>query len=140
MAQNAGKVIPRDELYQQLHGVRYDGMDRSIDLRVSRLRRQRVCGHVRNHAALLFLADPGALFATSFGVGRGAGPAAEEVERLFRDATLVDAFCARLPKILDVVPSLKTEILAAGDDRIWQGTRCARPHAPTRRECAFACP
>ena len=64
----------------------------------------------------------------------------QDQERLLRDATLVDAFCARLPKILDVVPSLKTEILAAGDDRIWQGTRCARPHAPTRRECAFACP
>ncbi|HBV65097.1 MAG TPA: DNA-binding response regulator [Rhodopirellula sp.] len=40
LAQNAGKVIPRDELYQQLHGVRYDGLDRSIDLRVSRLRKK----------------------------------------------------------------------------------------------------
>ena len=40
LAKNAGKVIPRDELYQQLHGVRYDGLDRSIDLRVSRLRKK----------------------------------------------------------------------------------------------------
>jgi len=40
LAKNAGKVIPRDELYQHLHGVRYDGLDRSIDLRVSRLRKK----------------------------------------------------------------------------------------------------
>lgn len=40
LAKNAGKVIPRDELYQELHGVRYDGLDRSIDLRVSRLRKK----------------------------------------------------------------------------------------------------
>ena len=40
LAQNSGKVIPRDELYLQLHGVRYDGLDRSIDLRVSRLRKK----------------------------------------------------------------------------------------------------
>ena len=40
LAKSAGKVIARDELYQQLHGVRYDGLDRSIDLRVSRLRKK----------------------------------------------------------------------------------------------------
>jgi len=40
LAKSAGKVIPRDDLYQQLHGVRYDGLDRSIDLRVSRLRKK----------------------------------------------------------------------------------------------------
>ena len=50
-------------------------------------------------------------------------------ERLLRDATLVEPFCALLPKILDVMPSLKTEILAAGDDRVWQGTRCEAPNA-----------
>lgn len=40
LALNAGKVVGRDELYQQLHGMKYDGLDRSIDLRVSRLRRK----------------------------------------------------------------------------------------------------
>lgn len=40
LAKNAGNVISRDQLYQQLHGVRYDGIDRSIDLRVSRLRKK----------------------------------------------------------------------------------------------------
>ena len=33
-------MIGRDQLYQELHGVRYDGLDRSIDLRVSRLRKK----------------------------------------------------------------------------------------------------
>ena len=53
----------------------------------------------------------------------------QDQERLLRDAALVDAFCALLPKILDVMPNLKTEILAAGNDRIWQGTRCEAPRA-----------
>lgn len=40
LASNAGSVIGRDQLYQELHGVRYDGLDRSMDLRVSRLRKK----------------------------------------------------------------------------------------------------
>ena len=40
LAKNVGNVISRDQLYQELHGVRYDGLDRSIDLRVSRLRKK----------------------------------------------------------------------------------------------------
>jgi len=40
LAKSAGKALSRDDLYQELHGVRYDGMDRSIDLRVSRLRKK----------------------------------------------------------------------------------------------------
>jgi DNA-binding response OmpR family regulator len=40
LARNAGSVISRDDLYQELHGLRYDGLDRSIDLRVSRLRKK----------------------------------------------------------------------------------------------------
>jgi DNA-binding response OmpR family regulator len=31
-------VVSRDDLYQRLRGIRWDGMDRSMDLRVSRLR------------------------------------------------------------------------------------------------------
>ena len=53
----------------------------------------------------------------------------QDQERLLNDAALVDSFCALLPKILDVMPSLKTEILATGDERIWQGTRCEAPRA-----------
>lgn len=40
LAVNAGKVVGRGQLYQKLHGMDYDGHDRSIDLRVSRLRRK----------------------------------------------------------------------------------------------------
>ena len=40
LAINAGSVVSRDQLYQELHGVRYDGLDRSMDLRVSRLRKK----------------------------------------------------------------------------------------------------
>ena len=37
---NAGEVISREMMYEKLHGVQYDGVDRSIDLRVSRLRKK----------------------------------------------------------------------------------------------------
>lgn len=40
LATNAGKVISRETMYEKLHGVTYDGIDRSIDLRVSRLRKK----------------------------------------------------------------------------------------------------
>jgi two-component system OmpR family response regulator/two-component system response regulator RstA len=40
LAQNAGKVLSRREMFEYLHGFPYDGLDRSIDLRVSRLRRK----------------------------------------------------------------------------------------------------
>ena len=40
LAENVGKVLSRDDIYQRLNGFRYDGMDRSIDLRVSRLRKK----------------------------------------------------------------------------------------------------
>lgn len=40
LAQKAGEVISRDELVSQIRGFDYDGFDRSIDLRVSRLRKK----------------------------------------------------------------------------------------------------
>lgn len=40
LARNAGQVMSRQQLHQELHGLRYDGVDRSIDLRVSRLRKK----------------------------------------------------------------------------------------------------
>ena len=40
LAVHAGTVVGRDVLYSELHGLPYDGMDRSIDLRVSRLRKK----------------------------------------------------------------------------------------------------
>ena len=40
LAQDVGQVVDRETIVQQLRGFDYDGMDRSIDRRVSRLRRK----------------------------------------------------------------------------------------------------
>ncbi len=40
LASNAGRVLPRQEILKALRGLEYDGVDRSIDSRVSRLRRK----------------------------------------------------------------------------------------------------
>lgn len=40
LAKHAGKTLSRNDIYQEIHGMRYDGMDRSIDLRISRLRKK----------------------------------------------------------------------------------------------------
>jgi len=40
LAANAGRVLPRNEILKVLRGLEYDGIDRSIDSRVSRLRRK----------------------------------------------------------------------------------------------------
>ena len=40
LAENAGTTLSRGEIYQAIHGMRYDGLDRSFDLRISRLRKK----------------------------------------------------------------------------------------------------
>jgi two-component system OmpR family response regulator len=40
LARNVGKPVSREEIFQELRGFPYDGLDRSIDLRISRLRRK----------------------------------------------------------------------------------------------------
>ena len=40
LARHAGQVIHRDALYRELRGFDYDGQDRIIDLRISRLRKK----------------------------------------------------------------------------------------------------
>lgn len=40
LAEQAGQLVTRDQLVQQLRGFDYDGFDRSIDLRISRLRKK----------------------------------------------------------------------------------------------------
>jgi two-component system OmpR family response regulator/two-component system response regulator RstA len=39
LAKNAGQVVSRDEIAQSIRGFEYDGLDRTIDRRISRLRR-----------------------------------------------------------------------------------------------------
>lgn len=40
LAEQAGEIVSREELVRQLRGFDYDGFDRSIDLRISRLRKK----------------------------------------------------------------------------------------------------
>jgi len=40
LAGRAGQTLSRSEIYEEIHGMKYDGLDRSIDLRVSRLRKK----------------------------------------------------------------------------------------------------
>ncbi|KZE29775.1 two-component system response regulator RstA [Crenobacter luteus] len=40
LARHAGEVLSRDELLKTLRGVEYDGLDRSIDVAISRLRKK----------------------------------------------------------------------------------------------------
>lgn len=40
LASHAGQILNRDVLLQTLRGVSYDGMDRSIDVAISRLRKR----------------------------------------------------------------------------------------------------
>ncbi|WP_028294801.1 response regulator [Oceanobacter kriegii] len=38
LCKSAGRVLTREEIFHQLRGIEYDGQDRSIDVRVSRIR------------------------------------------------------------------------------------------------------
>ena len=40
LAKNAGHVMSRDDILESLRGIGYDGLDRSVDVRVSRLRKK----------------------------------------------------------------------------------------------------
>lgn len=40
LAAHAGNILSRDDLLQQLRGIGFDGLDRSIDARISRLRKK----------------------------------------------------------------------------------------------------
>lgn len=38
LASNAGKILSRENIFERLRGIEYDGQDRSIDVRISRIR------------------------------------------------------------------------------------------------------
>lgn len=38
LASNAGRILSREEIFNALRGIEYDGQDRSIDVRISRIR------------------------------------------------------------------------------------------------------
>jgi len=39
LASNAGNILSRDQISETLTGIEYDGLDRSIDIKISRLRK-----------------------------------------------------------------------------------------------------
>ena len=43
LALEAGSVVKRDDLYTQVMGIEYDGIDRGLDVHVSRIRRKLQC-------------------------------------------------------------------------------------------------
>ena len=40
LASNPGKIFTRDAILESLRGIDYDGIDRSVDIRISRLRKK----------------------------------------------------------------------------------------------------
>lgn len=40
LAQHAGTVLSRDDIYSSIRGIDYDGLDRTVDVRISRLRKK----------------------------------------------------------------------------------------------------
>jgi DNA-binding response OmpR family regulator len=50
LARRAGEVVSRDELYQQVRGVPFDGIDRGMDVHVSRLRQKLLAGGLETSA------------------------------------------------------------------------------------------
>lgn len=45
LAEHAGSPVTRDQLFEELRGIPYDGLDRSMDMRVSQLRKRLVDAH-----------------------------------------------------------------------------------------------
>lgn len=40
LAHNTGKVLSRDDIFNNMRGIEYDGLDRTVDVRISRLRKK----------------------------------------------------------------------------------------------------
>lgn len=40
LARNAGRVLSRDDIFNNIRGIEYDGLDRTVDVRISRLRKK----------------------------------------------------------------------------------------------------
>jgi two-component system response regulator RstA len=38
LSSHAGQILTREEIFNRLRGIEYDGQDRSVDVRVSRIR------------------------------------------------------------------------------------------------------
>jgi two-component system response regulator RstA len=63
LVQNAGKVLSREEIHQRIFRLEYDGMDRTIDLRISRIRKK-IGDDPRSPQIIKTVRGSGYLFAT----------------------------------------------------------------------------
>lgn len=61
LASNAGKILSRDDIFAQVRGIDFDGSDRSIDARISRLRRK-LCDDPENPLRIKTVRGKGYLF------------------------------------------------------------------------------
>lgn len=61
LAKHAGTVLSREDIYQHLRGIGYDGSNRTIDLRISRLR-QKLDVYIDNQAVIKTVRGAGYLF------------------------------------------------------------------------------
>ena len=61
LASNAGTVVKREDLFQLVRGKDYDGLDRSIDMRISKLRKKLSAGN-NQHDYIRTLRQLGYLF------------------------------------------------------------------------------
>ncbi len=61
LASEAGNIISRDEIFNAIRGYSYDSVDRSIDVRVSRLRKK-LCDHPTNPHRIKTIWGKGYLF------------------------------------------------------------------------------
>ena len=64
LAEKAGSIVSRDELFRNLRGFAHDGLDRSVDMTVSRLRR-RLGDDAANPARIKSVRGKGYLFSTA---------------------------------------------------------------------------
>lgn len=62
LARHAGRVVERSQLFRELRGIEYDGLDRSMDLRVSKLR-ARLREHMQGPIPIRTVHGRGYLFA-----------------------------------------------------------------------------
>lgn len=61
LANSAGQILSRDDIFSQVRGIDFDGSDRSIDARISRLRRK-LCDDPENPNRIKTVRGKGYLF------------------------------------------------------------------------------
>ncbi|MDF7670473.1 winged helix-turn-helix domain-containing protein [Orbaceae bacterium ESL0721] len=72
LANNAGKILSRDDIFAQVRGIDFDGSDRSIDARISRLRRK-LLDDPENPLRIKTVRGKGYLFLRGEAAGREEG-------------------------------------------------------------------